>query len=137
MTLNYKRRRVRTYFLAFLLGLAFLFLIFSFLIRYSPPEQTIQIIVSVGPYAGFNVNSSLLHFGTLLPGSRAERTIHLRVQERSNVFLSSDLPFILIEPSSLILEPDLDYLVRIIALIPKEQPLGLYSGTLLIRTQSI
>ena len=80
--------------------------------RYSPPEQTIKLLSLFG-HTGFNINSSLLHFGTFLEAG-IERTIHLRVQEEA---MFSTLIFaFLIEPSSLILEPDLDYLVRIIAL---------------------
>lgn len=132
---NMKRK---IYLLFFLLLLAGIYLIYLYFSLTSFTQERIPIVLIVGTYTGLNATTSYINFGTLMPGSLAEHIIMLRSAEKSMSSLSvENIPFITAQPSVVLLQPETPSTVRLIANISYQQPLGLYSGTLVIRTQSI
>ena len=100
--------------------------------------QTLPLEIIVGSYAGFNINTTSINFGTVLPGGMAEREITLTADEDSKISLSVEgIDFVTPQESILLMKAGMTRIAIIIAEVPMNQTLGVYRGTLLIQTQSI
>lgn len=129
----------RRYTFKIILLFAGIILFFSFFIyTHRPFIQTIPITLTVGHYAGFNLTSTELNFGTILPGGTAERQITLVSLQNASAFLSlHGIEFITMDEQIALLQPGIPVVVHLVASVPENQTEGVYRGTLDIRTQSI
>lgn len=93
--------------------------------------QTIPIVVPVGDYAGVNVETGNLTFGTLQPGMRGERSITLRVDEPTIIHIRiTGIDFVHAATASLSVDAETPHHLTIRAQPPDDTPHGIYEGVL-------
>lgn len=102
-------------------------------------RQTIPMDVTVGDYLGVNLDDDALHFGTLNPGSSAQRGVLLRADSYAvAVTLTVEgIPFVFPERDSLILQQGEQAIVRMYAVTDLLTPRKRYEGTLRIITKKL
>ena len=108
--------------------------IFIYYLNHPVTKQTIPINLTVGDYTGVNLDTDMLHFGTLKPGSTAQRPVHLRA-EYYDVAVSlyvQDIPFIYPEQETFILRKGEQTTIRLFAYVDYLAPKKDYEGKLLI-----
>jgi len=100
--------------------------------------KTIPVRVTVGEYAGFRVDNITIDFGTLPPGSTAEREITITADEESEVMLAVEgIVFVMPRDNLLLVNAGAPQKVTIVAAVPLNQTRGEYQGTLVIRSKKI
>ena len=102
-------------------------------------KQVIPIDVTVGDYTGINLDSDAIHFGTLKPGSMAQRPVILRADEYAVeiTLLVEDIPFVFPENSTITLQKGQNEAVRLFAVTDILTPQKKYEGRLLILTKKL
>ena len=123
------------------ISILILFLLGSMLWNFSESRHTIQKIpihAIVGTYAGFRIDNSTLDFGTLLPGSFAEREIMLAADETMKVTLIvKGISFVAPRVDVVFINAGSSQRVSFLASVPSNCTLGEYRGTLFIQSQKI
>lgn len=102
-------------------------------------RQEISIDLSIGDYVGVNADQDALHFGTLLPGASAERSLVLRADEYPITvqLIVQDLPFVVAEETDFVLAQGESKSVRFFARPDRQLEKKTYRGTLLILTKRL
>ncbi|MFO7872220.1 MAG: hypothetical protein R6U26_01095 [Candidatus Undinarchaeales archaeon] len=108
-------------------------------LTYSPPEQEqrIDMQINVGNYTGFNVNTSALFFGTVVPGGTAERQVELTNPGKKPLTAILRVSGILdswttISDNNFEIEPEETRNVTVKLVIPPDAEMESYRSTLII-----
>ncbi|HLC72413.1 MAG TPA: hypothetical protein VJH37_02410 [Candidatus Nanoarchaeia archaeon] len=126
------------------LSLVFFFLVIGITILFyytlhPLTKQTIPLDIFVGDYTGINLDSDAIHFGTVQPGSLAQRSVYLYAGSYdSEIALIVDgISFIFPENKTLYLHKGEGEAVRLFAATNANTPKKKYEGTLTILTKKI
>lgn len=106
-----------------------------------PGIASYEIYLTVGNYTGFNVNTSALYFGTLMPGTSATRFVLIK-NDASNPLeaffsLNGDAASFISVNESVVLGAYQNTTVEIRAFIPTTAAYGNYTGTLRITSRRV
>lgn len=103
----------------------------------SKQEERINMHITVGNYAGFNVDTDALYFGTVVPGARSERTI--RVENTGSKKITAVLrvsgileQWTVLSKNNFKIAPGMAENVSVKVTAPDDAKLGNYSSTLII-----
>mgnify|MGYP000076586692 CR=1 FL=1 len=95
--------------------------------------QEIPILLEIGEKVGINVNTTAITFSVVMPGTKAERilTFTSNVTEIIKLYVK-DVPFVYLSVDEIIIHPNEEKTVTIIAAPPKNAQSKNYTGKLLI-----
>lgn len=129
--------------LTLLIVLSFVFLvsltIFVYYQFHPITKQIIPIDLAIGDYTGINLDKDALHFGTLKPGSTAQRPVYLHADAYDaeiSLFVEG-IPFVFPENQTIQLHKGEGEAVRLFAVIPLLTQKRAYEGRLIILTKAL
>ena len=96
-------------------------------------KQIIPIKVIVDSHVGFNLETEALNFGTMLPGTSAQRALVMQVEDDSYLtFQLAGISWVELPQDNLILRAGADESIPVTMKIPADQIAGNYTGQLVI-----
>jgi len=101
-------------------------------------EKRMGIDLEVGSPAGFNLDSDAIHFGRVLPGDAAQRSILLKndfsFPVKIKLEVEGELEKFVFFEDKILLKPNEETQVNFAVNIPEDQSFGNYSGELVLKT---
>ena len=92
----------------------------------------------VGDYVGFNLDEDAIHFGTLLPGVRADREIEIYTDKDVLInVVFEELDNIYVDKNNFVLKAGESYSLMFTIELPKDIEEGFYKGKIKIRFKKI
>ena len=101
-------------------------------------KEEIVIEVTVGDYAGIDVDTEKLTFGTIKPGMISERTIKLESDQPEEVTLTIEgISFVSVSQEKMVVTPGNPVVVTVKAEPPKEADKNTYVGKLIMLSKAL
>lgn len=134
-----KLNSMKPYFYIGVIVLVFAFITFS-LVLYKPIVEVkkLEVTYTITDKAGFDLNSTVLSFGNLLPGSKGTRTVNLASEFTYPVYVTytpdDSLKDILIFNDTVHKVDSMGNLsLSFTLLTPRDYPLGNYTGFIVVK----
>ncbi|MBI1972925.1 hypothetical protein HYS50_02890 [Candidatus Woesearchaeota archaeon] len=112
---------------------------FGYYMLHPVTQQVIPVDITIGDYTGINLDDDAIHFGTLKPGSLAQRPVRLRADayDVEITLLVEGIPFVFPEQEKIVLRKGEQETIRLFAVTDLLTPRKTYEGRLIILSKAL
>ncbi len=131
------KENIKLILLIFIISVPATFIVYKILYKERVQYITVDYNISLHKI-GFNLDSNMIHFGTLMPSTTGERTLEVSSDYNALVmFEVVNISYIVLDYNKVTIPKDEKFRMRISAIIPQNASLGYYKGAIKIISQRI
>lgn len=123
--------KIKVIIIVSMISVAFTMVIYKIFHQENIQSIDIEYNITYSKKIGYNVDSSSLNFGILMPGTSAEKVLKIKSDYDSFINLSvENVLYVKPESNYIIVNKDIPYNLRVFAVIPENASEGHYKGSL-------